>query len=60
MVTNKNVIYLIGCSINAKSVDNNIVKKMDLDRIYEVCCLQRISACLYPALKNISGINIKP
>lgn len=55
-----NIIYLIACAINKKDVNEKLVEQMNLDYIYEVCIMQRISACLYPALKNIPGVNSKP
>lgn len=57
MQISKDIIYLIACAINKKEVNEALVKQMDLETIYNICVMQRISACLYPTLKNISGIN---
>lgn len=56
----EDIIYLVSCSINNITPKQKKVQKMDLETIYSICVMQRISACLYPALKNISGIDTRP
>ena len=56
----EDIIYLVSCSVNNITPKPQKVQEMELEKIYSICVMQRISACLYPVLKNIPGINIKP
>ena len=56
----EDIIYLIACSVNNIEPKPQKVHEMNLEKIYNICLMQRISACIYPAIKNISGINLRP